>query len=126
MRDPASVSLHELIEIGFHERASDVFVKAHRVPVMRQHSKMVPVPGDFPVIDPDNSRRMIDAMMSEKQKRILEETLEMDLAFEVAGKCRVRANIHFQKGTYAIVCRIIPLGILSIDELGLPPAIKEL
>lgn len=125
MRDPASVSLHELIEIGFHERASDIFVKGNSVPVMRQHSSMKPIPGEFPVMDPANARRMIEMIMNEKQMAVFEETMEMDLAFAVGDKCRVRANIHMQRGTYAIVCRIIPLTILSLDELGLPPVLKD-
>jgi twitching motility protein PilT len=126
MRDPQSISLQELIEIGFHERASDIFVKANAVPTMRQFSKMVPIPGDFPIIDEANAKRMIGMMMSDKQMRIFEESMEMDLAFSVADKCRVRANIHMQRGTYGIVCRIIPLNILSIEELGLPPVLKEI
>ncbi len=125
MRDPSSVSLHELIEIGFHERASDVFLKGNAVPTMRQHSLMKPVPGDFPVIDPANAKRMIESLMSEKQRAVFEDCMEMDLAFAVGDKCRVRANIHMQRGTYAIVCRIIPLTILSLDELGLPPVLKD-
>jgi twitching motility protein PilT len=126
MRDPASVNLHELIEIGFHERASDIFIKGNAVPTMRQHSQMKPVPGDFPIIDPPNSRRMIDMMMNEKQRAQFEETMECDLAFAVGDKCRVRANIHMQRGTWAIVCRIIPLTILSLDELGLPPVLRDI
>jgi twitching motility protein PilT len=126
MRDPASVSLHELIEIGFNERASDIFVKGGSVPVMRQFNKMVPVPGEYPTIDPENAKRMIGNMMTDRQKREFEETMEMDLAFAVGDKCRVRANIHMQRGVYGIVCRIIPLTILSLEELGLPPVLKEL
>jgi len=52
MRDPSSVNLHELIEIGFQQRASDIFVKAGSPPMMRQFSVVQPVPGEFPVIDP--------------------------------------------------------------------------
>jgi twitching motility protein PilT len=126
MRDAASVSLHELIEIGFHERASDIFVKGNAVPTMRQFSQMKPIPGDFPMIDPENAKRMISAMMSERQLRKFEDHMEMDLAFAVGDKCRVRANIHMQRGTYGIVCRIIPLNILGLDELGLPPVLKDL
>lgn len=126
MRDASSISIHELIEIGFHERASDIFVKVNAPPTMRQHSVIKPVPGDFPVIDEKNAQRIISEVMSEKQRRIFEEHMEMDLAFAVGDKCRVRANIHMQRGGYGIVCRIIPLNILSIDELGLPPVLKEL
>ena len=125
MRDASSINMHELIEIGFHERASDVFLKAGQVPMMRQHSVVKPLPGEFPVIDPDNAMRIVNALMSEKQRHKFEDTMEMDLAFSVGEHCRVRANIHLQRGTYGIVCRIIPLSILTIDELGLPPVMKE-
>src|SRR5204863_6769303 len=64
-------------------------------------------------------------VMSEKQQHTFEETMEMDLAFSVKDLCRVRANIYWQRGTPGIVCRIIPLKILSIEELGLPPVLKE-
>ena len=93
---------------------------------MRKFSVFQPISDEFPVVDADNARRMIQEVMSEKQIKKFEDTLEMDLAFEVEGKCRIRANIYFQRGTYAIVMRIIPLRILTIEELGLPPVLREL
>lgn len=126
MRDASSINLHELIEIGYQERASDVFIKAGAPPKMRQHSLIKPLPGEWPVIDDKNAMRIINQVMSEKQQKKFEEHMEMDLAFGVGDKCRVRANIHMQRGTYGIVCRIIPLQILSLDQLGLPPVLSEL
>ncbi len=125
MRDPSTIALHELIEVGFKEKASDVFVKADCIPMMRQHAMVKPLPGDWPVIDPSNASRIIAAVMNEKQKRKFEDHMEMDLAFSVGADCRVRANIHMQRGTWGIVCRIIPLNILTLEELGLPPVLKE-
>src|ERR1044071_3011439 len=126
MRDASSITLHELIEIGYQERASDVFVKADSVPKMRQHSVIKPVPGEFPVLDSKQAERMISEVMNEKQRRKFEDTMEMDLAFGVGDKCRVRANIHMQRGSFGIVCRIIPLQILTLEQLGLPPVLSEL
>jgi twitching motility protein PilT len=126
MRDASTINIHELIEIGFHERASDIFVKAHAVPTMRQHSIIKPVPGEWPVLSEADANRMVRELMSEKQLRKFEETHEMDLAFAVKDYCRVRANLYHQRGSAACVCRIIPLDILSIEDLGLPPVLKEL
>ncbi len=126
MREASSIGIHELIEIGFHERASDVFIKADCPPMMRQHALVKRLPGEFPVIDAANAQRMISALMSEKQLRKFEDHMEMDLAFAVGDKCRVRANIHMQRGSFGIVCRVIPLSILTIEELGLPPVLGEL
>lgn len=126
MRDPSSVNLPELIEIGFHERASDIFVKAGSPPMMRQHSAIKPVPGEFPVLDENQTKRMMSAMMNPRQLQHFEDTCEMDLAYSVKDLCRVRCNVHMQRGTWASVNRIVPLTILTIEELGLPPVLREL
>lgn len=126
MRDPSDINLFELLEIGYHERASDVFVKAGSVPKMRQHSIIKPVPGEWPVIDEKNAERIVTAVLSDRQKKKFEDTMEMDLAFAVGDKCRIRANVHMQRGSVGIVCRIIPLQILSLEQLGLPPVLGEL
>lgn len=125
MRDPSTITLYELIDIGYHEKASDVFVKAGSPPMMRQHAYVKPLPGEWPVIDPANSARIIAGVMNEKQRRHFEDHFEMDLAFSVGENCRVRANIHMQRGTWGVVCRIIPLNILTIEDLGLPPVLKQ-
>lgn len=126
MRELSSIKLTELLEIGFHERASDVFVKAHQAPMMRQHSQIKPLPGEFPVLDPATTQRMMSEMMTPRQLKIFEDTSEMDIAYNVKDLCRVRCNIHMQRGTWASVNRVIPLTILSLEELGLPPVLKEL
>lgn len=126
MRDASSIHIPELIEVGFEEVASDVFIKANQRPMMKQHSVVRPLPGDWPILDAENVRRMILEMMNEKQKAKYEDTFEMDLAFEVGDKCRVRANLYHQRASCAAVCRIIPLRIRGLEELGLPPVLGEL
>lgn len=126
MIDITKVTLRQLVEIGYDERASDVAVKANAKPTMRQHSIFKPLPGEFPMVDADQAQRMIREVMNERQIQVFEETCEMDLAFELPGKCRVRANIYKQRTTYAIMMRIIPLRIMTIEELGLPPVLREL
>jgi len=126
MIDIKTVTLRQLVEIGYDERASDVAIKANARPTMRQHSVFKPLPGEFPVVDAEQAKRMISEVMSERQIKVFEETCEMDLAFEVEGKCRVRANIYMQRTTWAIMMRIIPLRIMTIEELGLPPVLREL
>ena len=72
MRDASTVNIHELIEIGYHETASDIFIKAGSKPMMRQHSQVIPVPGEWPVIDQANAKRIVYELMSEKQQKVFE------------------------------------------------------
>lgn len=126
MRDAASITMHELIEVGFDVVASDVLVKANSKPMMKQHAKVADLPGDWPVLTADDAHRLIYSLMNEKQARKFDEHSEMDLAFQVKDKCRVRANLYRQRGGCACVCRVIPLQIRGLEELGLPPVLKEL
>lgn len=126
MPDITSATMHDFIEIGYKERASDVFVKAGAPPMMRQHSLIKPLPGDWAKIDETQAKRIVFGLMNEKQLDRFENTYEMDLGFNVGDYTRVRANLYMQRGAPAAVCRIIPLKILSLEELGLPPVLAEL
>ena len=125
MVNASTLTAHDLIEVGFDQKASDVYAKADAVPTMKQFSLVRPMPGDFPMLSGEDVQRMARELMNDRQKRIFDETFEMDLAFAVGNKCRVRCNVYKQKGHYALAMRIIPLRILSLEELGLPPVLAE-
>ena len=56
----------------------------------------------------------------------LESINEVDASYEVPDLARFRVNVYRQRGTLAIVLRIIPFKIPSIDELGLPAVCRTL
>jgi twitching motility protein PilT len=62
--------------------------------------------------------------MSGSQKSLLEEDLDLDLAYSFAGFGRFRGNIFHQRGSLAIALRIIPLEPKSIKELRLPEVLE--
>jgi twitching motility protein PilT len=126
MVDAGSITVQDLIEAGYNVVASDVFIKAESKPKMKQHSEVRDLPGDWPVLDEADVERMIHAVMTERQRKIYDSTNEMDLAFVVPGKCRVRTNVYRQRGTMAAALRIIPTRIRSLEELGLPSVLSEL
>jgi len=49
-----------------------------------------------------------------------------DLSYSIPGKTRFRVNVFSQRGTYSIVLRVIPSGVPTVEELGLPPAINKI
>jgi twitching motility protein PilT len=51
---------------------------------------------------------------------------DFDCSYSLAGVCRFRVNICRQRGSFAIVLRIVPYDIPSVDTLGLPKVIKDL
>jgi twitching motility protein PilT len=56
----------------------------------------------------------------------LQERGSADLSFSLAGLSRFRVNIFMQRGTHAIVMRVVPNKVPTFEELRLPDALKEL
>ena len=50
----------------------------------------------------------------------------VDLSYSIIGKTRFRVNIFSQRGSYAIVLRVIPSGVPTIEELGLPLQLNQI
>jgi twitching motility protein PilT len=48
-----------------------------------------------------------------------------DLSYQVAGRARYRVNVFSQRGTYSVVMRRLPTAVPSIEELNLPPVLKQ-
>jgi twitching motility protein PilT len=63
---------------------------------------------------------------SETSLKKLEQDGSADLSYGVSGVARFRVNIFHQRGSCAIVMRVIPNVIPGFDELNLPSALKEI
>lgn len=126
MQDASSIDIRDLITVGFENTASDVMIKAHNKPKMKQHSFVRDLPGDWPVLEPEDIKRLLYQVMSDRQRRHFEDHNEMDLAFVLEGKCRIRTNVYSQRGSMAAVMRIVPTRIKTLEELGLPPSLAEI
>jgi len=71
-------------------------------------------------------RDLAYSIMTEEQVATFEARHEMDLSFTLPNISRFRVNVYQQRGTVGIVLRLIPLRIRTVEELGLPPILKEL
>jgi twitching motility protein PilT len=121
-----SLTMQDLIRMTAEANASDLMIKAGARPNTKRYDVVKPLDPDLPILDARTTQRLMSELMTERQKRIFEETLEMDIGFTVEGLCRVRCNIYMQRGTWASTSRVVPLRIKSIAELGLPPILGDL
>lgn len=104
-------------------QASDMHLKAMRPPLLRIDKKLIPN-GSTP-LSPDDIRRMLVPLLTEKQKVRLEEELWVDLAYSLPGVSRFRLSITHQRGTLAAAFRRIPFEFPSLDDWDLPEVIKD-
>jgi twitching motility protein PilT len=114
--------LGHLIEKG----GSDLHLKVPAPPVMRIDGQMRPIEGLSP-LGPEDTERAVREMLHdpEKLKEFADEG-EVDFAYSIPGVARFRCNAFRQRGSVSLVVRAIPVSIKTIDQLELPPVIREL
>ncbi len=118
------MELEQLCRFAVDSQASDLFIKADSPPALRVHGRIVPT--DLPALTNEDTKTLAHSIMTEEQIQAFEDYHELDLAFTLADVARFRCNIYVQRGSYAMVLRIVPLEIKEIEELGLPKVLEEL
>ena len=118
------VSLEQLLRLTVEKKGSDLHIVVGMPPCIRIDGDIVKQ--DYPPMKPADVENMLTPIMSEKDKRDLQETLELDLAYSVPQCARFRGNVIVQRGTLAAVFRAIPFEVPTLDRLGLPADVRRL
>jgi len=105
-------------------RASDLHLKAGTAPVVRVDGVLYTLDDAAP--SAQDLRDVSDQLLNEEQRQFFATHNEIDFAFGVSGLARFRANIFMQRGTVALALRHVPVEVPSIDDLHLPPVVREL
>ncbi len=116
--------LTPLFKLMAEKQASDIFISAG-APVSIKILGMI-MPVNQQIIDADTARKVAYEVMSEKQIKEFEDTMEMNFAHVVPDIGRFRVNVFRQRGHVAMVVRFLKSGTVGIDKLKLPPILKEL
>ncbi|MGD9796701.1 MAG: PilT/PilU family type 4a pilus ATPase [Acidimicrobiia bacterium] len=114
--------LNDLLVRTLEVGGSDLHLTAGVAPTVRVHGEMVRM-DDFPEMNGSEVRRMIYAVLTQKQRERFETELELDMSHAVPGKGRFRVNVFLQRDSMGAVCRAIPVDVLPLDQLGLPAAV---
>ncbi|HEY0141033.1 MAG TPA: PilT/PilU family type 4a pilus ATPase [Thermoanaerobaculia bacterium] len=110
------------------DRVSDLNFSVGRPPQVEVDGQLVPVnfPG-LPRLTPFQTETI--AMQMLRGDRELTRTLlqngSVDLSYSIPQKTRFRVNVFSQRGTYAIVLRVIPEGIPTLQSLNMPPEVNN-
>jgi len=122
--DSASDKLTSLVRQALDERASDIHLRAGSAPRLRIDGELFQVKG----IKPDRELlwRFFKRMLTDEQARMFERTNELDFSHDVAGVCRVRVNLYFERGSFCAALRLVPARIPTMLEISLPPACEQL
>lgn len=111
------------------EKVSDLIFSPGRAPQIELAGKLQPVniPG-LEKLTPAHTAGIAKVIIGNQQNAIesLEKTGSADLSFSVPGDARFRVNIFKQRGTHAIVMRVIPMHPPKFADFNLPEQLKEI
>ncbi len=116
------MELVEVLKTAVQSGASDIHIVIGKPPMMRLNGEIAEIPG-FPVINGDESKRMIYSILYEEQRSKFEETWELDCSFAVSGLSRFRVNVLVQKNGVEAVMRVITSKIPTPEQLRLTPTV---
>jgi twitching motility protein PilT len=105
-------------------KASDLHLSAGTHPTLRVRGRLIQLP-DYPILSATDTREIVYSILSGNQRQRLETDWQLDFAYSIPGHARFRVNAYYQRGAIGAAFRLIPHGLTSIDELGLPPVVHE-
>jgi twitching motility protein PilT len=109
-----------VLEMG----CSDLHMTTALPPMARLYGELRPIPG-YRKLLPKDLQELVYAILTQKQREMFEERLELDVSYSLPGKARFRVNVFQQRDALGAVMRLIPFEIKTTDDLGLPQAVKE-
>jgi twitching motility protein PilT len=107
---------------------SDLVFSPGRPPQVERFGELATVPiAELPVLRAEDTSGIARDLIRDNETylRTLLDTGSSDLSWALLDRCRFRVNVFRQRGTFAIVMRMIAQKIPSIQDLGLPPAIAD-
>jgi twitching motility protein PilT len=108
---------------------SDLIFSPGRSAQVEKHGELVPVPlPDTPFLRPDDTKRIAHDMIGNNEQALknLQDQGACDLSYSQPDVGRFRVNIFKQRGSLAIVMRVIAPRIPSLSELNLPASLVDL
>jgi twitching motility protein PilT len=118
--------LQEALRTLVQREGSDLHLKAGSRPLSRVHGRLAPME-QYEPLTAEDTEAVLHTMLTDAAK--LQEFAaegEVDFAYSVRGLARFRVNGFRQRGSISIAARVIPFAVRTVDELGLPPVIREL
>ena len=118
------MDITQLLVFGVDQGACDCHLSAGEPPLIRIDGDLKKL--DHPALSKEEVHALIYDIMNDAQRKAFEETHECDFSFELGQVARFRVNVFLQRKGEGAVFRTIPTKILTLEELGMPPILKQM
>jgi twitching motility protein PilU len=122
-RDQATKFMHDLLKLMLSKGGSDLFITSDFPPAFKLDGKMTPVSNQ--ALTATHTVELARAIMNDKQAAEFEATKECNFAISPGGIGRFRVSAFIQQGKVGMVLRTITTAIPRLEDLNVPPVLKE-
>lgn len=114
----------ELLNTALSMHASDIHLSAGEPPRLRIDGDVRAL--DMPAMSAEQVSQIIYSALSDEQRHTLEETKELDFAYDMGDRVRARINVFMQRRGLAAAFRLVPTTPMRLESLMLPPIVPSL
>ena len=119
-----AASMQELMQTALERKASDIHLKSDNPPILRIDGELVRLEGE--PLKNDALLELLKIIASPQDIAKFDKVMELVSSYMYEGLARFRVNACRDDGDIRVVMRLIPIKILTLDELGYKPIIKKL
>ena len=119
-----NIQMSDLLQVTVDEGASDLHLSVGIPPMLRLHGSMQPV--DCSVLQPEDTERLMKSITSAENQQKIREMGSVDFGFGFGTAARFRVSAFRAKGNVGVVLRQIPAKLMTLEQIGLPPQVKDL
>jgi len=119
----SNLSVARILQFAVEKTASDVLITAGVPPTVRINGDLLST--NRPPLTGQETQKLVYDILTEGQIARFERDRELDFSVTLSGKHRFRVNCYRQRDAVAAAFRIIPDRIPDIDELGVPPIMRD-
>ncbi len=128
--DAGAMATHTLLAsiLRANNQVSDLIFSPGRMPQVEVNGQLIAVQGaGLSPFSADDTRRIASDLIGENKQAIaiLREQGFCDVSYGLPGVARFRVNVFIQRGSCAVVMRVIATAIPALASLGLPPQLKD-
>ena len=122
---PEELHVNTLLTQVVELRGSDLHLTVGLPPCVRIDGTLRPLEG-YEVLNGSALRRMVFAILTQRQRERFEADLELDTSHSIPGVGRFRVNVFLQRDSVGTVMRVIPNQVVPFESLGLPSSVANL
>jgi twitching motility protein PilT len=120
-----SVDFADIVLAALERRASDIHLTAGAPPTIRVRGRLQALEGCV-TLTVQGTREIVYSILSDQQRQQFENNRQVDFSYSVPRTARLRVNAYVQRGAVSAALRVIPSEIKSLEELGMPPVVREM